>query len=55
VIALTDEGREAILDRIRRRRLEEGQPSDSDEWIAREVIASQRIEGVDARPWIPRR
>ncbi len=53
VVKLADEERTAILRRIRAdRRRRGGQPAPSPELARRDVIASQRIEGVDARPWL---
>jgi hypothetical protein len=52
-LRLSDEGRRERLESIRRDRLERaGQPASSPSQVARDVIASQRIEGVDARPWL---
>lgn len=40
---------------IRRERIaREGRPVRDDALVAREVIASQRIEGIDARRWLSR-
>jgi hypothetical protein len=53
VIALTPEERERRLARIRVDRLERnGAPAASKQITTRDVIATQRIEGVDARPWL---
>lgn len=52
-IALPAGERAAILSRIREdRRRRGGRPEPSDASIARDVIANQRIEGVDARAWV---
>jgi hypothetical protein len=53
-IELQPDEREAIFDRIRADRIARcGRPSPSDDLIHRDMIASQRLEGVDARAWIP--
>lgn len=53
VIRLTDEEREERLAKIHRDRVErKGRPVHSEELAARDVIATQRIEDVDASPWI---
>lgn len=55
VYKLTDEQRGAMLADIRRDRLARGgQPRLSQSMVARDVIASERIEGVDARAWVRR-
>lgn len=52
-IALPEGQRSALLARIRRDRLERGgTPAYSREMVRRSTIASERIEGVDARPWL---
>jgi hypothetical protein len=53
-IALPDDERQRILAKIREDRLKRGGKPDATALVARSVIASQRIEGVDARPWVPR-
>lgn len=54
-IALDDEARTTGLAKIRSERLERGgEPIFSDELVRRDVLASERIEGVDARPWLRR-
>ena len=55
-ITLTEADREATYQRLRQRRLlrVESAAVDSD-LVERDVIASERIEGVDARAWIRRR
>jgi len=55
VIRLGDEERKARLARLREQR--EGQVGSqaAAELVRRDVIASQRIEGIDARIWMPRR
>ena len=54
VIRLQDGERAAILQRIREDRLRRnGRPAFSREMVARVTIASERIENVDARRWIP--
>jgi hypothetical protein len=53
-IALPGEERQSILARIRADRLKrDGKPAGT-ALVARSVVATQRIEGVDARPWVPR-
>ncbi len=53
-IRLPDAERAAFLGRVASR-TKRDQPSRPDEdAVARDVIATQRIEGVDARPWLPR-
>ena len=55
VYKLSDEQRQAMLADIRRDRLARGgQPRFSQAMVARDVIASERIEGVDARAWVRR-
>ena len=50
----SDEERVALLAKVREDRLRRGgAPEPSDERAARSVIASSRIESVDARRWIP--
>ena len=47
--------RNDILDRIRTDRLERnGEPSYSHAYVNQDVVASERIEGVDARAWVSR-
>jgi hypothetical protein len=54
-IALHDSRRTQILSRMREDRLARtGEPAWTNESIARDVVASERLEGVDARRWIPR-
>jgi hypothetical protein len=54
-IALDDSRRAQILSRMREDRLTRaGEPDWTNESIARDVVASERLEGVDARRWIPR-
>jgi hypothetical protein len=53
-IALADEERRRMLAKVREDRLRRGGKPEATALVARSVIASQRIEGVDARPWIPR-
>lgn len=54
-LRLTPEARRERLRRIREERLERGgAPVLSSAHVVRDVIASQRIEGIDARPWLPR-
>lgn len=50
-ISLSAAERTGLLERIRERRLS-GVGGPSNELVARDVIATQRIEGVDARPWV---
>ena len=55
-IELTEEDREAAYRRLRQQRLERtGAPVVDPGLVERDVIASERIEGVDARAWIRRR
>lgn len=52
-IRLSDEERSSAFAALRSDRISRGGvPSDNPERVARAVIASQRIEGVDARPWL---
>ncbi len=54
-LRLTAEARRERLRRIRADRVaREGHPVLSPAYVVRDVIASQRIEGVDVRPWLPR-
>jgi hypothetical protein len=54
-IVLQTDQRDVMLARAKEERLgRRGLPAPSDEMIAREVIASERIESVDARRWISR-
>lgn len=54
VVALEDAEREALLARLGAdRAARQGQPAEiSDDLLRREVLATQRIEGIDARPWL---
>jgi hypothetical protein len=53
VIRLSDEERAEILRKMRTDRLQRGGvPEYCKDLVDRDVIASERIEGVDARPWI---
>jgi hypothetical protein len=55
-ITLDDSEREAAYQRLRERRLARaGMRSLDPDLVERDVIASERIEGVDARAWIRRR
>jgi len=55
-ITLTESERAAAYQRLRQRRLQRSTPPVVDpELVERDVIASERIEGVDARAWIRRR
>jgi hypothetical protein len=52
-VTLTEDRREAIYQRLRQQRLARtGPPVLNDDLVDRDVIASERIEGVDARAWI---
>jgi hypothetical protein len=52
---LSDPDRQAIYASIRADRLvRNGEPKSTPEMVGRHVIASERIEGIDARRWIPR-
>ena len=54
-LRLTDEARTKRLASIRAERLSRnGEPQLSEELVSRDVAASQRIEDVDARPWLGR-
>ncbi len=54
-IELDPAHREALLARIRKERLARaGKASLDASLLVRDVVASQRIEGVDARRWLPR-
>lgn len=53
-IRLSSAARNALLERIQEDRdARQGEPDPRPSHIAREVVATQRIEGVDARPWLP--
>jgi hypothetical protein len=55
VVALDDAHRTAILSRLRAERMKRsGKPHLDSDLVARDVIATQRIEGIDARRWLPR-
>lgn len=52
-IRLSDEQRTDALDRIRAdRKSRGGRPAVGGDHVARSVVASERLEGVDARSWI---
>lgn len=51
VIRLSPEDRKQRLALLRRERLE-GLPATDDDFVRREVVATQRIEGIDARHWL---
>lgn len=54
-LRLGDAARQERLRLIRADRLRRGgEPAASEAQICRDVVASQRIEGIDARPWLPR-
>lgn len=53
-IALQDSERQRLLAKIREDRLKRGGKPEGTALVSRSVVASQRIEGVDARPWVPR-
>lgn len=54
-LRLTPEQEAARYHAIRRDRLaRSGRPARNDALVAREVIASQRIAGIDARRWLSR-
>lgn len=54
VFSLSNDARVERLVRIRAERLARGGRPDFDlELLRREVLATQRIEGIDARPWVP--
>lgn len=53
-IELDDRQRAEILRGLREDRLARaGKPQVDERLVVRDVIASQRIEGIDARPWLP--
>lgn len=53
VIRLKDEDRNDALRRIREdRRARAGRPIDDPALVVRDVVSSERIEGVDARAWV---
>jgi hypothetical protein len=55
-ITLSEADREAAYQVLRQRRLQRPRPPVVDpDLVERDVIASERIEGVDARAWIRRR
>ncbi len=55
VIALSDRDRSEVYSRMRLDRLaRKGSFTPSAEMVSRDAVASERIEGVDARGWIPR-
>jgi hypothetical protein len=56
-IQLSDADRDAAYAILRQRRLSRGevQPGVDQELVERDAIASERIEGIDARAWIRRR
>jgi Mn-dependent DtxR family transcriptional regulator len=52
-VALTEDEREAVYQRLRQHRLQHtGPPVVDQELVERDVIASERIAGVDARSWM---
>jgi hypothetical protein len=52
-IALSEESRSNLYERLRRdRATRSGKPQVNPGRVFRSVIASQRIEGIDARPWV---
>lgn len=52
-VALDEEARSALYDRLRQSRLaRSGKPAPNASRTTRAVVASQRIEGIDARPWV---
>lgn len=54
-IALVEDDRQSIFSRMREDRARRrGQPEADAEGVNREVVASERIEGIDARRWISR-
>ncbi len=54
-LALSEEERSAIYARVRADRLTRGgAPAWTHEGIARDTVASERIEGIDARRWVHR-
>jgi hypothetical protein len=54
VVMLTEDARREALSKLAYDRKErQGRPRSSPELVDRDVVATQRIEGVDARPWLP--
>jgi hypothetical protein len=54
-LRLSEEVRRERLRLIREERLGRGgEPAPSPEYVLRDVIASQRLAGIDARPWLRR-
>lgn len=52
-LGLKEDARATLYERLRESRLNrEGKPAATPARIVRDVIATQRIEGIDARPWI---
>ena len=52
-LRLSDEERASRLAQIRDERISrQGEPREDRSLAARDTIASQRIEGIDARPWL---
>lgn len=55
VVTLDNAHRTSILARLRAERMKRsGRPHLDSDLVARDVIATQRIEGIDARRWLPR-
>ena len=53
-MTLSPSERQSAFSRIRRdRQHRTGQPELAFDLVVRDVVATQRIEGIDARPWIP--
>lgn len=52
-LRLTQEEEARMLEKIRAERIARGgKPHVEKDLVQRDVIASQRIEGIDARPWV---
>jgi hypothetical protein len=52
-VTLTEESRSNLYECLRQDRAKRaGKPQGNPQRVARSVIASQRIEGIDARPWV---
>jgi hypothetical protein len=49
-ISLSEDERDEVLDNIRKARL--SGPETAPDLADRDIIATQRIEGIDARPWV---
>lgn len=52
VITLDDTKRESLLTKLAADQARQGPGEVSDDLLRRELLATQRIEGIDARPWL---